>query len=458
MEQGLSVLYRIPPEIEEFFSKDGNYVLAVKGDAGTGKTIFSFECIREIAKPGCGIYFAARVDPESIYGQHPWIREFIPPENLVDTTKSMLAMPTGIGEALRYASVPEFLKYTYSRVEELKSQGNVMLVIDSFDALHNALKADYGDLANTIADFARRLKVKTLMVSERGDINVLDFVADGVVELRNVNVNGRIFRELVIKKLRGVEVSSPVYPFTLHKGRFFCFDSTFGDKKIVLWRNRKIILRDGEEPSPVRFLRNFEERRVILLEIDSEYEEEVCEILIIPLIVEALKKRTAVLFSSHRLVLEDIRNLFKPYGVPDEYYDRVRVIKPKRESVETRISWTFFETVLKNVDELKSITGGLTVVVMSFNCLAEILGDEGARRVFLEVVNMIRDTNNVLLTTLATGTEHSEEIKRLADVIVKVMVKYGRMFVMGEQPYTPLYGVNLSEKEDHVVIELKRIS
>jgi len=55
-------------------------MLLVKGKAGSGKTIFSLECLADLAEKGCGFYFSTRVDINTVLKQYPHIREWVPSE------------------------------------------------------------------------------------------------------------------------------------------------------------------------------------------------------------------------------------------------------------------------------------------------------------------------------------------------------------------------------------------
>jgi len=81
-----SKLPSIPDEIVKFFSIKGNSTLLVKGKPGSGKTIFSLECLIKLAKKECGLYYSTRVDPETVVSQYPYVAEYLPPKNIIDAT------------------------------------------------------------------------------------------------------------------------------------------------------------------------------------------------------------------------------------------------------------------------------------------------------------------------------------------------------------------------------------
>ncbi len=235
---------KIPNEIVQFFSLEGNFTLLIKGSAGTGKTIFALECLKNLTNPNCSIYFSTRTHPNAVYSQHPWIKDFLAPENIVDTTGSPFILTRQADtemprEFLRYSTLPDFLKYVYSRIEEINKRGQPFLVVDSFDAVCNFLNMPFERVATEFINFAQSLNIKTILISEHTEERVLDYIADGVVEMRCTFLKGRIFRKMILKKLRGVAIKSPIYHFTLNDGRFISFSSiNLGDILRSALKNR----------------------------------------------------------------------------------------------------------------------------------------------------------------------------------------------------------------------------
>ncbi|MHC1567180.1 MAG: gas vesicle protein GvpD P-loop domain-containing protein [Candidatus Syntropharchaeia archaeon] len=78
----------IPTEILEFFQGEIGKVLLVKGNPGTGKTIFALTLLNEICDLNNGIYLSTRMDSEKLYEDFPWIKDAIPEENIIDATQS----------------------------------------------------------------------------------------------------------------------------------------------------------------------------------------------------------------------------------------------------------------------------------------------------------------------------------------------------------------------------------
>ncbi len=235
----------IPAAILEFFADEQGKTMEVKGTPGSGKTIFALTLLK--ALQGEGVYLSTRVDPDTLYRIYPWIKEVISEDNVVDATQSERAVATGRGapgiKPLRYTTVPEFLKAVYIRTENMN---NPVVIIDSWDAVASYTgyyeEKERGKLEHNICDFARRTKTKLIFIVEYTEQRPLDYLVDGVIITENYTYDERCLRRMWIQKLRGCEIRSPSYLFTLTGGVFNSFP--FEDPKSKLEGIEKPIVPD----------------------------------------------------------------------------------------------------------------------------------------------------------------------------------------------------------------------
>jgi KaiC/GvpD/RAD55 family RecA-like ATPase len=80
----------IPSEIKTFFRFFPGQTLLVKGNPGTGKTIFALETLKEICEEQNGLYFSTRATPDKLYEIFPWIRNVVPEKNVVNATSGKI--------------------------------------------------------------------------------------------------------------------------------------------------------------------------------------------------------------------------------------------------------------------------------------------------------------------------------------------------------------------------------
>ncbi len=216
----------IPRDIQTFFKDDYGKTLLIKGTPGTGKTAFALTLLSMLK--GKGAYLSTRVDPETLYMQHPWIRDKIAAENIVDATQSERERTIKASEVtikpLKYSNVPDFLKAVYTRTEKMESP---VIIIDSWDAI--ASYTGYYELRerekleHNLCDFSRKTRTKMMLLVEYTGQTALDYLVDGVVLIESDMHRERRLRRMVMQKLRGCQITNPFHLFTLDQGMFKAF-------------------------------------------------------------------------------------------------------------------------------------------------------------------------------------------------------------------------------------------
>jgi DNA polymerase III delta prime subunit len=225
----------IPREIGDFFTVESGQTLLIKGLPGTGKTTLALEIMNSLCEDRNGMYISTRVDPRRLYATNPWVKEVVPPKNVVNATQGkLLESLKGIGKDVsNYYAVLDFFKVFFDEAEEMD---NPMIIIDSWDAVLNYTAHLIGDgqhsFEQNICEFARDLDTHLIFVSEFSSVMPLDYIVDGVVTMEQFRLPGyaegsmrsRYVRQIKLEKLRGVEIGQKTYTVTLHNGRFRFFE------------------------------------------------------------------------------------------------------------------------------------------------------------------------------------------------------------------------------------------
>lgn len=222
--------FEIPSELKEALTSKKGFSLLIKGAPGTGKTLLTLEILKKFGNSS-GVYLSSRVSPSSLYEQFPWLEKCIPPLNIIDATKLYVSTEVPFG-------IQTFPEALYGRLQRIEKPATV--VIDSWDAVISQADEDKKvALEAAIAELARHTKINLILVSENMETTSLDYMVDGIVLLRDFYIDYRKIREIELKKLRGVRINRPKYPFTLQGGRFRSFDE-FGFKIVKKPRIRTI--------------------------------------------------------------------------------------------------------------------------------------------------------------------------------------------------------------------------
>ncbi|MBL7117586.1 MAG: hypothetical protein ISS94_02220 [Candidatus Syntrophoarchaeum sp.] len=206
---------KVLPELDEALSSEKGFSLLIKGLPGTGKTILALSAIAQFGGADA-LYISTRVSPNSLYKQFPWLNECILPLNVIDATKLYISADAQFG----LQTFPEVL---YSRLRGIKKPATI--VVDSWDAMTAQIEDSKRvvSLQAAIAELVRESRISLILVTESKEVTPLDYLVDGIVVLRNYEIDYRRAREIEIKKLRGIEISQHKYPFTLKGGEFQSF-------------------------------------------------------------------------------------------------------------------------------------------------------------------------------------------------------------------------------------------
>ncbi len=99
----------------------------------------------------------------------------------------------------------------------LEQVANPFVVLDSWEGLFfESHTLGVEEISKLVEDYDARFVV----VTERREQTDLDYLLDGVVVLRRKFHEGRVVREIELKKLRGVSIKQSRFLFTLDSGKF----------------------------------------------------------------------------------------------------------------------------------------------------------------------------------------------------------------------------------------------
>lgn len=191
-----------------------------------------------VSKKGCGLYYSTRVDPETVINQYPHIADYLPPKNIIDATVTPFPKSQSTYDVIMFSSIPEFLRGLYTGLKKIGTEEDAFIVIDSIDSVCEAINISQEKFLHSFAELARTSNIKSIIVTENPkEITKLDYLADGVISLTYEYIDGKIYREMIIEKLRAVEIDRPIIPFTLNRGRF-TFPKEFKFPNLVKLKER----------------------------------------------------------------------------------------------------------------------------------------------------------------------------------------------------------------------------
>jgi len=479
----------VPSEIIKFFRMFPGQTLLIKGKPGTGKTILSFEILKEICEERNGLYVSTRITPEKLYSLFPWIKDIVPERNVVNAT------PKRLNEALSsmryFPSQPfdfdfalNFFKMLYEDAEEMN---NPVVAIDSWDAILGSLNLQDNSVSFTqsICDFCHDVKTHLILISETDGPTDLDYIVDGIVTLLDTNVRGeatdgqpylehsksRTLRKIRIDKLRGVERRRKSYAFTLQNGRFKYFPPY---NRI---RTTKIeSLPDIDEMHRSSGIKDFDRitgglKRGGLTLFVVEHGVGLRYVPFLDQIAINLSLKglgVARLRSVGSMLLEDYDLLKRYEGIyfykPESWITwRLERLFPSAEEYRR-----FLETIRKDKADLmefslmesrKEYLSFLERLKKKHSAVVEFLGldtfeilygAENTLKLLDEAITRALENNEILIAVAKRGMRSIEMITQLAAAHFVFKDILGNLFIYGEQPRTGLYNISSDEKGIHL--------
>jgi len=228
--------YDYPIEIKKALSSPMGFTLLIKGKAGTGKTTLALGILADTIN---SLYYASRMSPNSLIEQFPWLIDHVSDKILIDA--SNLEIESELKEAkykekLQYNNSEDFL----SKVKELTDKmQNGTLIIDSWDAIVEKgvkdPKESIQKIEPKLMELVRQKNYNLVIITENEFYDYIDYLADGVIVLRDSRIDEHRIRTIKINKMRGVKCFQPEYVFSLDSGRFQYFPKfTFTVPSIML--------------------------------------------------------------------------------------------------------------------------------------------------------------------------------------------------------------------------------
>jgi KaiC/GvpD/RAD55 family RecA-like ATPase len=506
----------IPEDLLFFFRGKGGHSLIIKGSAGTGKTTLALQLIEELEDIPGSYYLSIRVSDESLYNQFPWLREKVRRSEIMKVGRGFLRSFEEVGEEerekirqarslLREVSEEEVRVTRVDRTELNKLEGRLemgqegdevyervgegevvddslvfdlgsdlpeidlayeaveanlprksLLIIDSIDALSERYGIHPSKLINTIQkDLVENSNTNVVYILESSGETKLDYLGDGVLELRDEEVHGRRLRIMSVEKLRGKEISQHKYVYTLKDGRMRAFPHGVPRRRGRTRRWRPV--RDkGKRVSTGHedldhLVGGLERGGIVSLQVDVNVPSDFIDPVIIGMISNFCKLGRGVAYVPPGKTTADfVRDMIVPYTGEEAYDVCVRVfessplgslessrnaLQMEGSSVETDLKWS---TVEYNLSGAKHPFLSL----MAFDTLEAVYGENVASEMTGHI-SAIRKSKDIFVGLTSPTCKSAETVANLSSVHLRMENVDGCILLFGEKPYTGLYNLSI---------------
>jgi len=213
---------KFPNSLKRFLIQN-NYVLLIKGPSGTGKTTLALSILFSLQLKKRGLYISTRISPPKLFEYFSWLERFFKFSGKTRSNEDAeyhndLAV---FADGRLYESGT-----LYERISnELLDVNEPVIIIDSIDAVEFLQdKETTRNNAKILQSWCERACAKLIITIEDPTDSSFDFIADGIVELKEKFFHERKIRNIILSKLRGIRIERASYVFTLNKGMFQSFN------------------------------------------------------------------------------------------------------------------------------------------------------------------------------------------------------------------------------------------
>lgn len=483
----MSYVLDVPSEVALFMNREPPQTLLIRGPPGSGKSTLAVALFHEYRHPK--VFISSRVSREELFREYPGMARIAPAhivegtsgwDSLRETTRLMDHVRELVAEPHRDQDtrglwMPDSLREALSLLVE-GSPG--MVVVDSWDALIEryvgspALPTegvpDRAELERLVLDQLGRAQTFLVLVAERTESTQLDYLVNGVLETGWKERNGRWERWLHLSKLRGTRINSRSYPFSLDGGKFQCIGPV---EPGFLSR----LNTPDPDPDPgSRNLwpgsRDFAEAfgrlpvgGVTLLEASTSVVNEAIRQVYAPILSQVLNTGGRVLdMLPPSIPVTEVRRSFRHLLADDRFARQVRVqpmaaflepgedshgivLPPPRKTPDE--SGTLYPEAMRFLEGAPHEACNVVVVWMAdgLQSPSDPGRQLGAGELQLQLLTHTRRARMHLVFVVPSDSGVLSAVRPIATIHIRLWGENGRVFLAGEQPSTPSFGLTMRD-------------
>jgi len=439
-----------------------NSLILLAGNPGTGKTVFSAQFLYRgaVDYDENSVYVSFAENRETFFeNMKAFGFDF---ESLEKKGKfSYLDLLT-----VKERAVPTILNLIIKETRKVKAR---RLVVDSYSALAQSFQEpiDVRIIVHTVlGKIVRDMGCTTLLIEEvpigRTEIGfgIEEFVADGVIRLRTSELEGRLFRDLELLKLRGARLKERKLAFTLEGG--FKVFPPFKPKPIKRpKRFQPIPDPPGMYSTGIKALDKalgggLPKGFVMLLELDEKISTLIYHLFIAPMASNfVLQGRGVIDIPSSGVDPALFHKYIGVYGGTEEEWRRyariisVRSLKPPEDFPNVIVvkgeDWREdLDKVLEASKQLTAETGQPNLSIVGVDTLITLYGEKHCEEILNLSATDARRAGAPLIAIVKAGFRKlAVKLSPIADIYLRLTMKHGCPLLYGVKPRTCLYAVEM---------------
>lgn len=470
----------LPPELLDFLGKVHGQTILVRGDSGTGKTVFALSLLERLLADHFEkedlFYVTSRVPAAILRRQVDWIESVLLSGNILDMTQSSVGDEQSEESSL---IITDELTFISTLDERLHSKKFPVCVIDSLDAVAERTNTDSVALVRALAALSTQARAKIILVAESDENRRIDYIVDSVISLAKSRSDDDLWRRITIEKLRGVHIGSGVSDFTLAEGRFTLLPLTNLDEL------RRIRTAKVNPHTGTRFftgVKGFDEilggfrlGSMCFLDVGPGVHNEVVNSAILTTIANfILQGGGVVIIPPNKLSHRRIKAAALKFNFIDELNSRLRLVvhrfseqtqdspddsEPYLKLVQSTSSEDLDKAMDEAINELRS--GGCEdiLTIIGFGLLQSWIGFDRLSHWVTRISDQaVSDSGFSIAIGYSSTKTINEVIADLSDVHVTLTQRSGRTLMKGVFPLTPSYSVYTFKEDGGIRIGFREVA
>jgi len=448
----------LPKELTDFLSQ-GNNILLIKGNPGTGKTILSLELLKYFQENRNGIYVSTRVTSERLFTQLPWLEEVVKPEHVLEVPKKGITITDA-----KMKKYPTSFEHVYDLAMRVD---NPMIVLDSWEGIVRDLGPEgAGGALGLLESLISNKNVNIIFVSETPEQTTLDYLADGVIFLSSKEMEGRCIRCLTLNKIRGVEIKQHRYVFTLNDGRFRCFKPFSKLLPAIMVRSEPLADPDKDHiSSGIQDLDyildgGYKKGSLNLFELGYGVGLNILKSILYPILINHLNLgRGVVMIPNEGFSMDEAKPILEAFtrkGVLDEqllqFIRGNQENRMNKENLEDDVQKAF-QRIEASQEDMRKKYGKPVLLLLGLDTLEHKYGFEAISNVMGGLVAKCMEDNNVIIAFANENLKTLEMIEYMATTYWKLMLKDKTLLINGIIPQTGLYAMSADLSKGYLKID-----